>query len=210
MSSGSWVGRHDIHRVAEAEADIPALVSPHHGPHLLLVLLQPVHRASKVVRRHELRGPLDYVHLLRLQGSQVRHLTKVSLIVINSITIRYRVPKIIAITITSLQLIQMIVGCAVNYLAFSYKQNGENNSSSSREILFILFINDTSIQECNAELVTPTWSSHFWCTAAISFSLLGNCNSFFSRPPDTRLLEVYIRHTHLLWRCHYTRKEIWE
>ena len=38
--------------------------------------------------------------------------------------IRYRVPKIIAITITSLQLIQMIVGCAVNYIAFSYKQNG--------------------------------------------------------------------------------------
>jgi len=38
--------------------------------------------------------------------------------------LRYRVPKIIAITITSLQLIQMIVGCAVNYLAFSYKQNG--------------------------------------------------------------------------------------
>ena len=47
-----------------------------------------------------------------------------SVIVINNL-IRYRVPKIIAITITSLQLIQMIVGCAVNYLAFSYKQNGE-------------------------------------------------------------------------------------
>ena len=52
-----------------------------------------------------------------------------SFIVINNL-IRYRVPKIIAITITSLQLIQMIVGCAVNYLAFSYKQNGERKQFS--------------------------------------------------------------------------------
>ena len=38
---------------------------------------------------------------------------------------RYRVPKIIAMVITSLQLVQMIIGCAVNYIAFSYKQNGK-------------------------------------------------------------------------------------
>ena len=38
---------------------------------------------------------------------------------------RYRVPKIIAMVITSLQLIQMIIGCVVNYMAFNYKQNGE-------------------------------------------------------------------------------------
>jgi len=38
--------------------------------------------------------------------------------------LRYRVPKIIAMVITSLQLVQMIIGCAVNYIAFSYKQNG--------------------------------------------------------------------------------------
>lgn len=38
--------------------------------------------------------------------------------------LRYRVPKIIAMVITSLQLIQMIIGCAVNYMAFNYKQNG--------------------------------------------------------------------------------------
>ena len=38
---------------------------------------------------------------------------------------RYRVPKIIAMVITSLQLVQMTIGCAVNYIAFSYKQNGK-------------------------------------------------------------------------------------
>ena len=38
--------------------------------------------------------------------------------------LRYRVPKIIAMVITSLQLVQMIIGCVVNYMAFNYKQNG--------------------------------------------------------------------------------------
>ena len=27
--------------------------------------------------------------------------------------------------ITSLQLVQMIIGCVVNYMAFNYKQNGQ-------------------------------------------------------------------------------------
>jgi len=38
--------------------------------------------------------------------------------------LRYRVPKAIAMVITSLQLVQMIIGCVVNYMAFNYKQNG--------------------------------------------------------------------------------------
>ena len=38
---------------------------------------------------------------------------------------RYRVPKAIAMVITSLQLVQMIIGCVVNYMAFNYKQNGQ-------------------------------------------------------------------------------------
>ena len=38
---------------------------------------------------------------------------------------RYRVPRGVAMLITTLQLVQMVIGCVVNYMAFSYKQNGE-------------------------------------------------------------------------------------
>lgn len=38
---------------------------------------------------------------------------------------RYRVPKFVAMVITSLQLLQMIIGCGVNYKAYTYKQNGK-------------------------------------------------------------------------------------
>ena len=31
--------------------------------------------------------------------------------------------------ITSLQLVQMIIGCVVNYMAFNYKQNGQSHNS---------------------------------------------------------------------------------
>jgi elongation of very long chain fatty acids protein 6 len=37
---------------------------------------------------------------------------------------RYAVPRYVAMVITSLQLIQMVIGCSVNYLAYQYKQNG--------------------------------------------------------------------------------------
>merc|ERR1712115_131926 len=37
---------------------------------------------------------------------------------------RVRVPKVVAMIITSLQLVQMVVGCAVNYFAFKFKENG--------------------------------------------------------------------------------------
>ena len=37
---------------------------------------------------------------------------------------RVRVPRCIAMLITSLQLLQMVIGCTVNFLAFQYKQNG--------------------------------------------------------------------------------------
>ena len=30
--------------------------------------------------------------------------------------------------ITSLQLVQMVVGCAVNYFAFKFKENGESHT----------------------------------------------------------------------------------
>merc|ERR1719357_1722206 len=38
--------------------------------------------------------------------------------------LRYRVPRGVAMLITTLQLVQMVIGCVVNYMAFSYKQNG--------------------------------------------------------------------------------------
>ena len=34
-------------------------------------------------------------------------------------------PKVVAMIITSLQLLQMVVGCAVNYFAFKFKESGE-------------------------------------------------------------------------------------
>ena len=34
-------------------------------------------------------------------------------------------PKVVAMVITSLQLLQMVVGCAVNYFAFKFKESGE-------------------------------------------------------------------------------------
>ena len=40
---------------------------------------------------------------------------------------RVRVPKVVAMIITSLQLVQMVVGCAVNYFAFKFKENGESH-----------------------------------------------------------------------------------
>jgi hypothetical protein len=38
--------------------------------------------------------------------------------------LKYRVPKCVAMVITSLQLLQMVIGCVVNYMAFTFKQNG--------------------------------------------------------------------------------------
>merc|ERR1719495_644240 len=61
---------------------------------------------------------------------------------------RVRVPKVVAMIITSLQLVQMVVGCAVNYFAFKFKENGmpcavsDNNlfySSLMYSSYFVLF-----------------------------------------------------------------------
>ena len=40
--------------------------------------------------------------------------------------LKYPVPKVFAMVITSLQLLQMVGGALINVLAFSYKQNGNN------------------------------------------------------------------------------------
>merc|ERR1719264_2115745 len=42
---------------------------------------------------------------------------------------RYRPPKAVAMLITSLQLLQMVVGCTVNFLAYKYKKVDRNGSS---------------------------------------------------------------------------------
>ena len=39
--------------------------------------------------------------------------------------LRISVPKVLAMIITSLQLLQMMVGCAINILAWQYKGNGK-------------------------------------------------------------------------------------
>eukprot|EP00092_Neocalanus_flemingeri_P003708 GFUD01003984.1.p1 GENE.GFUD01003984.1~~GFUD01003984.1.p1 ORF type:complete len:405 (-),score=105.45 GFUD01003984.1:141-1355(-) len=38
--------------------------------------------------------------------------------------LRFRIPKCVAMVITSLQLLQMIVGCVVNYTAYTFKRRG--------------------------------------------------------------------------------------
>ena len=47
-----------------------------------------------------------------------------------TISPRVAVPKSIAMAVTSLQLLQMVVGCTINYLAFQYKDSGEHCSQS--------------------------------------------------------------------------------
>ena len=37
---------------------------------------------------------------------------------------RFRIPRCVAMVITSLQLLQMVVGCVVNYTAYTLKRRG--------------------------------------------------------------------------------------
>jgi len=54
--------------------------------------------------------------------------------------LKYPVPKVFAMVITSLQLLQMVGGCIINYLAFSYKQNGLNCSVSDNNLRFCFLL----------------------------------------------------------------------
>ena len=47
---------------------------------------------------------------------------------------RFRVPRGVAMFITSIQLIQMVVGCVVNYIAHVMKQDGLECHVSDRNI----------------------------------------------------------------------------
>ena len=39
--------------------------------------------------------------------------------------LRIQIPRPFAMFITSLQLLQMVVGCAINYMAYGYKESGQ-------------------------------------------------------------------------------------
>ena len=73
LIAGSRAWRHNIYRSKETETDIFALVPPHHSPYLLLVLIQPVHGSSEMVRCHELHCALYHVHLLCIQSVKVHN-----------------------------------------------------------------------------------------------------------------------------------------
>ena len=51
--------------------------------------------------------------------------TKQDEIFIN-ILFRFQIPRPFAMFITSLQLLQMVVGCSINYMAYGYKESGQS------------------------------------------------------------------------------------
>jgi len=54
--------------------------------------------------------------------------------------LKYPVPKVFAMVITTLQLLQMVGGCIINYLAFTYKQNGLSCSVSDTNLRFCFLL----------------------------------------------------------------------
>jgi len=54
--------------------------------------------------------------------------------------LKYPVPKVFAMVITSLQLLQMVGGAIINYMAFTYKQNGMNCSVSDNNLKFCFLL----------------------------------------------------------------------
>ena len=73
---------------------------------------------------------------------------------------RVRVPRAVAMVITSLQLLQMVVGCFVNYTAFTFKLKGETCVT-----VFIETICDSGmkcgVSETNLKLSLLMYSSYF-------------------------------------------------
>ena len=62
--------------------------------------------------------------------------------------------------ITSLQLLQMVVGCVVNYTAFTFKTKGQNCPSSG---LYVVLMSGMScgVSETNLRLSLLMYSSYF-------------------------------------------------
>ena len=42
--------------------------------------------------------------------------------------LRFQIPRPFAMFITSLQLLQMVVGCSINYMAYGYKESGQSTN----------------------------------------------------------------------------------
>lgn len=60
----AWTGWYRVHCAPEAAADLPALVSPHYGADVFVVLVHRVHRLCPLVHRDELLRALCDVLVL--------------------------------------------------------------------------------------------------------------------------------------------------
>ena len=67
--------------------------------------------------------------------------------------------------ITSLQLVQMIIGCVVNYMAFNYKQNGQfhHNRNKMQHFykIFLLAGLQCGVSDTNLKLSLLMYCSYF-------------------------------------------------
>ena len=108
--------------------------------------------------------------------------------------VRVKVPRYIAMVITSLQLLQMVVGCFVNYTAYTFKLKGCWHN-------FHKIYVTKMIQECNVEWVRLTWRCRLWCTAATLSCLQDSFTTLTSAPgPGERGRSV---------KCHQLGKWLW-
>ena len=66
--------------------------------------------------------------------------------------------------ITSLQLVQMIIGCVVNYMAFNYKQNGQfynRNTMQQSWLVSLLSGLQCGVSDTNLKLSLLMYCSYF-------------------------------------------------
>ena len=66
--------------------------------------------------------------------------------------------------ITSLQLVQMIIGCVVNYMAFNYKQNGQfynRNTIQQSWLVSLLSGLQCGVSDTNLKLSLLMYCSYF-------------------------------------------------
>ena len=97
---------------------------------------------------NELSGSFYDVFILRIESNEVR-MMYISLPKPKTITTtrvqtnpymysyfhyRFRVPRGVAMFITSIQLVQMVVGCVVNYIVYVMKEDGLECHVSDRNI----------------------------------------------------------------------------
>lgn len=81
---------------------------------------------------------------------------------------RYRVPRGVAMVITSLQLLQMVVGCTVNFIAYKYKQSGS----------------ECRVSDTNLKLSLLMYTSYFVLFARFFY------NAYFSSRGNDKKMEL--------------------